>query len=30
MHVLWLPPFKVVKSVESFWFTIVALPRNEP
>ena len=21
---------KVVKSVESFWFTIVALPRNEP
>ena len=21
---------KVVKSVEGFWFTIVALPRNEP
>ncbi|MGA2705898.1 MAG: response regulator [Isosphaeraceae bacterium] len=21
---------KVVKSIESFWFTIVALPRNEP
>ena len=21
---------KVVKSIEEFWFTIVALPRNEP